>query len=398
MINNIEKESLKNCIGCGICACVCPKKCISMELDKDGYFEAVVKGSCIHCGQCVKVCRKYQNENETEGRFAQHIYVGYYRDERIRKVSSSGGIATAIAKWAVENEYVVMGAAMNSNGVVEHIVISDKNKIKQICGSKYVPSYTVEAFSKILKYKKVLVFGTPCQIQAIRKAYPNHENLILVDFKCFGPAGYNLLNKYIEYQKEENKSNITWINMRSKRRDWLNWGIEIKFQSGKHYFKQKQFDLFGKCFSTYGAVRKDCLECLDLKAKSFGDIRLEDAWSYMDYGEKNDFKMGLSQISTFNQKGERIVKALGNRIQAESVENRKVEHEISSHSYKKKLMELLRDDDKDLKSIVKEYEKTLTFAEKLYYRLCFLADYNPYVYSKLHKIYKGLKRKHSHKG
>lgn len=65
---------------------------------------------------------------------------------------------------------------------------------------------------------------------------------------------------------------------------------------------------------------------------------------------------------------------------------------------KKKLMELLRDDDKDLKSIVKEYEKTLTFAEKLYYRLCFLADYNPYVYSKLHKIYKGLKRKHSHKG
>ena len=60
-------------------------------------------------------------------------------------------------------------------------------------------------------------------------------------------------------------------------------------------------------------------------------------------------------------------------------------------------MELLRDGNKDLKSIIKEYEKTLTFAEKLYYRLCLLVDYNPYVYSKLHKIYKGLKRKYNKK-
>lgn len=368
-----------------------------MELDRDGYFEAVVKDGCIHCGQCIKVCRKYQNENELGGRFAQNVYVGYHRDDRIRKVSSSGGIATAIAKWAIENEYVVMGAAMNPNGVVEHIVISDISKIEKICGSKYVPSYTVGAFSKILNYEKVLVFGTPCQIQAIRRAYPNHQNLILIDFKCFGPAGYNLFNKYMDYQKEEHKSNITWINMRSKRRDWLNWGIEIKFQSGKTYFKQKQFDLFGKCFSTYGAVRKDCLECLDLKAKSFGDIRLEDAWSYMDYGKRNDFKMGLSQISTFNEKGERIVKALGNWIQVEAVKNRKVEYKISSHSFKENLIKLLRDENKDLKSIIKEYEETLTFAEKLYYRLCLIVDYNPYLYSKLHKIYKDLKRKYNHR-
>ena len=47
----------KECSGCTACIHACPKQCISMEQDNEGFYYPVVDNTkCIECGLCEKTC------------------------------------------------------------------------------------------------------------------------------------------------------------------------------------------------------------------------------------------------------------------------------------------------------------------------------------------------------
>lgn len=53
MINIIDKI---NCCGCSACASACPKRCITMKSDNEGFlYPHLDKDTCIDCGLCEKV-------------------------------------------------------------------------------------------------------------------------------------------------------------------------------------------------------------------------------------------------------------------------------------------------------------------------------------------------------
>ena len=45
------------CCGCSACVNICPKRCITMEKDEEGFFYPVIDTEkCIKCGVCIAKC------------------------------------------------------------------------------------------------------------------------------------------------------------------------------------------------------------------------------------------------------------------------------------------------------------------------------------------------------
>ena len=83
MINIVDNH---NCCGCSACASICPKQCISMAADKEGFLYPLVdKNICIECGLCEKVCNEL---HPYEKRKPYKVLAAINKDEDIRMKSS----------------------------------------------------------------------------------------------------------------------------------------------------------------------------------------------------------------------------------------------------------------------------------------------------------------------
>ena len=99
------------CCGCWACENICPKKCITMKEDNEGFrYPEVDVASCIDCGLCEIVCPIKQPQQDDK---VPKNYVVQQKDSHILRTSTSGGFFTAISKYAVLQNGVVFGAAFD---------------------------------------------------------------------------------------------------------------------------------------------------------------------------------------------------------------------------------------------------------------------------------------------
>lgn len=90
----------EDCCGCGACAQACPKHCISLETDNEGYWYPHVDNRlCINCDLCEKVCPVKHVDSE---RTPLKVYAAINKDEETRAASASGGMFTIIAKMVLK--------------------------------------------------------------------------------------------------------------------------------------------------------------------------------------------------------------------------------------------------------------------------------------------------------
>lgn len=188
------------CFGCGICALICPHNIINITLNDKGFYQPKIvdKNRCIDCGACVSVCA-YINEGKTDNEFAPTFYSGWHLDEEIRCKSSSGGVASALAGFAFENDYKFIGVRYNYDlDIAEHFIANNFEEQAQSLGSKYIQSYPSGVNRDINKTDKYVVFGTPCYIDSLRRFIQKkkiEKNFVLVDFFCHGVPSILLWNK-----------------------------------------------------------------------------------------------------------------------------------------------------------------------------------------------------------
>ena len=89
----VKIKDKRKCCGCAACSNVCPKNCISMRMDAEGFYYPVVdEENCIHCDLCKKVCPVLNNPND-EVEVNTVFFAARSLDHGVRQNSSSGGIA-----------------------------------------------------------------------------------------------------------------------------------------------------------------------------------------------------------------------------------------------------------------------------------------------------------------
>lgn len=304
MIEIFKKE---DCCGCTACKQICPKHCINLNEDKEGFLYPMVNHSiCINCGLCEKVCPILTPKEE---RFPISVYAGKLKNDTIRKVSSSGGMFTLLAEQIINQGGVVFGAKFNENWEVVHSYTETMDGIAPLRRSKYVQSNinnTFQTAERFLKQgRKVLFVGTPCQTTGLKKYLcKEYENLLTVDFVCHGVPSPKVWRKYLDWIKtdhQKDRRQFIEINFRDKSTGWKNYSITYA-TSGKKKTQRFQDNPYMQAFLANLTLRPSCYNCQFKKGQAESDITIGDFWGIERLKPTIDDDLGVSLIMIHNPK------------------------------------------------------------------------------------------------
>lgn len=317
---NVNQIDNNRCIGCGGCSLICPVEAINIKRDEKGFFRPEINEKCISCGQCIKVCYKniiIEKEDDIWKIEKSNALLAYNKDKVARYRASSGGIGESIYNYALKEGYKIVGVIYDyDENIAKHIIADNKEDVEKIIGSKYIPSYTEEAFKNLNKNEKYIIIGTPCQIYSIRKYMieKSIENWILVDFFCHGAPSLNLWDRYLEEQNNIYKlGKIKKINFRDKEVGWHKFSMTITGETGS-YSKTLLEDKFLQCFLKNVDLQDACYSCELRFNKLYSDIRIGDFWGAKCEADEE----GSSIVLVNTELGKLVFKSLEN-IYSESI-------------------------------------------------------------------------------
>lgn len=265
----------KDCCACGACLNVCPKQAISMVEDACGFRYPQLDGQfCVRCGRCKQVCA-FQNSKAENSPVS--VFAGVAKDENLRKTSASGGIFAAIAKKALEEGYVVYGAALQPDFSVRHIGIKSVEELPKLQGSKYTQSDIGRTYCEVKNHLdqggKVLFSGTPCQIDGLYGYLgKDNENLVTIDIICHGVPSNKMFKDYIESLGED----VSDFVFRDKSIGWGISGSALINGKKKRIWQSSSSYLY---YFTKGWIyRENCYSCKYTCQHRPADITLGDYW------------------------------------------------------------------------------------------------------------------------
>lgn len=317
----------KDCCGCSACLNICPKKCIKMKYDEEGFRYPYIYNEeiCIECKLCEKTCPILNNEGKN---IIPQAYACKNIDKEVRKESSSGGIFTLIAEFILNNNGIIFGAIFDEKFNVVHEEINDKNQLYKVRGSKYSQSDLRDSYSRIKKYldnnRLVLFSGTPCQVGGLHKFLrKKYNNLYTVDVACHGVPSPEIFNKYKKYLENKYNSRIVDFSFRSKEEGWTNYKLKVLFENGQVFSEYGYENLYMKGFIKDLYIRPACSDCKFKSFSSGSDIMLADYWGYDTKFKDFDNNTGVSLVFINSNNGGQLFEAIKKDINLEKTE---VEH------------------------------------------------------------------------
>lgn len=345
----IQTRDKSKCCGCMACVQKCPKQCITMKEDEEGFFYPYVdKTLCANCNLCEKVCPVI---NQTANYEPIKVYAATNNNEEILKQSSSGGIFSLIAEKILDENGVVFGAAFNDKWEVCHIHVEKKEDLCKLRGSKYVQSRIgstyKDAESFLKQNRKVLYSGTPCQIAGLKKYLRrDYYHLICVDVICHGVPSPGIWKSYIEsvlvrpkgivdensvLSSLKEKPVLTGISFRDKRFGWQKYGFVLSgksvtrvdrntvLSSSTHrlLYETVNDNLYMRGFLKNLFLRPSCYDCPARHGKSESDLLLGDFWGILRRYPEFYNPQGVSLVLAYTDKGEQLFKSIDcKRIEA----------------------------------------------------------------------------------
>ena len=355
-MNNIS--AIHNCYGCGVCSASCPKKIISINLNENGFYEPriVDDARCVDCGICLDVC-SFNHSKLAVKELEIKSWAAWSNDERVRRKCSSGGIGFEIGRQLIAQGYKAVGCRYDtSKQRAEHFIASTIDQFAQSIGSKYIQSYTEEAFKQIKRTgQNYFVTGTPCQIDSFRRMIQKfrcEDNFILLDFFCHCVPSMYAWKSYIK-MLEPKIGNITYASWRNKYNygwhdSWLmalngdkdapndNALCDDFLEEKETQYKSRmsQGDLFYRLFLGDICLGPQCEKnCKYKYDQSSADIRIGDLWGNT-YFENQE---GVSALISFTPKGRETIERLNDVTLIEHPFNVVAEGQMKQNAQRKEI-------------------------------------------------------------
>lgn len=306
----IKLKNRTNCCGCGACEQSCPKGCIQLKEDGEGFLYPYINNeTCINCGICENVCPILVAKSKFNKKCSPDTiaFAAYNNNEEIRMTSSSGGVFTSLAEEVLRLGGVVFGAKFDEEWNVVHTYIEKVSDLDLLRRSKYVQSRMGSSYQDARNFLKngrlVLFVGTPCQIAGLKSFLrKEYDNLIAVDVICHGVPSPMIWRKYLKEEKEKNAQkavddkstilhslkdtpSIEGVNFREKSDGWQKFRFVLTLSESKCEGKQSRVlsspirqNVYMNLFLNDYCTRPSCYDCKFRAGKSNSDITLADYW------------------------------------------------------------------------------------------------------------------------
>lgn len=297
-----------NCCGCSACASICPKHCIVMQADNEGFLYPNVDGdACVNCGLCEKVCNELHPYDRRE---PLKVFAAINNDEEVRLKSSSGGIFHILAESVINEGGVVFGARFDENWQVVIDYTEDMKGMEAFMGSKYVQSRVANAYKDAKRFlaegRKVLFSGTPCQVAGLHKFLRRKcDNLLTVDFVCHGTPSPKVWRLYLD-ETIKATQRISQIEFRNKKYGWKNFSFHLAYNEEKNslsLLSPFQCNPYMRAFLQDIILRPSCYDCKAKECNSQSDITIADFWGIDTLFPNMDDDKGTSLVLVNTNKG-----------------------------------------------------------------------------------------------
>lgn len=311
------------CTGCSACLAACPRGCISMVRDEEGFPQPSVGDGCVECGRCSRICPLLSGArgNSVKGQLA---VAAIAKDDRVWESSASGGAFTcaceAFAAMDPDAETVVYGAEMVFPKVAHRRHhVSDMEPLRR---SKYVQSDMGTAFrdvrSDLRAGRRVVFSGTPCQVAGLT-AYLGAESsspgLLLVDLICHGVGSPSFFEACMA-EESERHGEVVGYSFRNKVPFVGNYERYLSRYEYLDRYRYERMDDYNKMFLSQLCLRRSCAERCPFRTRErFGDVTLADLNGKGTLFPELDDPRGWSSVVASTDKGRDVLSRLGESME-----------------------------------------------------------------------------------
>ena len=371
----IKIKQKQNCPGCGACANACPRQCILMVEDNEGFlYPQVDVLKCIDCGLCEKACpiiNKYRSKH------TPIAYACINKNENIRLESSSGGMFTIIAENTINGGGVAFGAGYNEELKLVHSYVKTIEGLAKHRGSKYEQSIIGETYKKAKEFLQkdiqVLFTGTPCQIGGLYSYLgKEYEKLLCIDIVCHGVPSPKVFKRYKAGIENRYGAKIKKIEFRRKDAGWKLYNLALSFDNNTEYRNIFTKNMYMRGFLQNLYLRPSCYYCSFKTIHRQSDITIADFWGIENILPKLNDDKGTSLVLVNSTKGKKVFEELQDKMIVEKVNvdeaikfNPSAVRSVQYNFNRDKFFEKLNSHSGDISKLILQYTKG-SFQKRVY--------------------------------
>ena len=291
------------CIGCGVCAGVCPKDNLVIKWDSNGLYVPEVQNKCPEkCRLCLEICPFYQ-QNRNEDAIASKLFgsslkqspnVGYYLSCHVgyasngyRERGASGGMASwfmaSLLKQEIVDYVICVRARADSHCLFEYAIVAASADLLSTGKSAYYPVELSKIIRDVIRNPgRYALIGVPCFIKAVRLAMERipmlRNRLVLLAGLVCGQTKSRMFTDFLVHKVGLEPRLISEVIYRGKRADQPANLFEIQVRDVRGVNKTMPWDgLYSQTWTSGMFSPRSCSFCDDTFAE-LADISFMDAW------------------------------------------------------------------------------------------------------------------------